>query len=215
MFPDFNININQVWNGEEFELGDTLINAQGNEVILNDYLIVMSGFSLIAENQGYTIIETVELTCLTSSVVPYFVPNDVVVITPNSTAISLGEFNSSDIYNQLDFLIGVNECFHNASLDELDNISTVSQIETLYTDGEGFTNMYFTFADSTRLDFVGVPDVIQLNKAVNASSSLGQDLAIDMTIDLGVWLEDIDLSESTLVSKSKIGLKVEQAISIE
>ena len=211
VYPSFNITVDQVFNGEDFSLGDTLINLVGDTFQLTDFYLALSRFNLTGEAGEITVNDSTEFVC---DGVTTFLPNDIVVITSSTSLVSVGALQSFGGYTNIDFLLGLDDCSHDTGLDYLDDDNELSLLDTLFTDGIGFTTFLVEFNDSLSIELAGTTETISLSQPLLASNAAGNPLVLDMRIDFGVWLSNISLDEGEEAIKAKIIANSSSAISI-
>lgn len=214
VFPNFNLNIDQVFGGEDFSLGDTLINDVGNELVLTDYYIILSDFRL--ENSGvvYTVDDSTQVNCGMTSGTENYEVNDLIYISNSSSFTTIGTWKDPGQFEGINFLIGLSDCYHDAGIDDIQSDSKIADIDTLYSTGLGFKTMSFEFSDSITIDFIGKQGTIVASKSTNTSNVAGSAFSLDLDIDFGVWFSGVDLTESNELTKAKLIQNAIEAIVI-
>ena len=211
VFPNFNLNINQVFRGESFSASDTLVNVAGTEFRLSDYVIVLSGFKVSAGDQIYSIADSVVVDCAGQDVTNYE-KNDLLAITRTSKLLTVGTWQSADSYNNIEFEIGLNDCYHSAGISDLSSDSRINLIDTLYESNVGFKTLLFEFNDSISYELIGASEAIQVSRSISSSNVAGSPLVMNMNIDFGTWLSDIDFNDDIQTAKTKLMTNATKAI---
>jgi len=210
VFPDFKLNIDQVFNAEDFSLGDTLINDIGVTFKITDYLMIFSSFSLTSVDNIFTVIDSTRVPC-NSSVDNYEV-NDLVSIRSSTSLLTVGKWMQAGAINNISFLLGLNDCYHDAGLSGVEEESRIASVDTLYQPSEGFKTLILEINDTLRYEFIGDSESIGISKPIIASNAPGNTLVFGMKIDFGVWLATFDPNDSVEATKTKLMQSLERAI---
>lgn len=210
-FPNFNLNLEQVFNGEDFSLGDTLTNNLRTQFTITDYSIIFSDFKLIGDESSYTIADSTKVDC--NSTANNHEVNDLIRINNFSRFATIGEWKTSEVIENISFKLGLNDCYHNAGIDGLDANSRINSIDTLYESGIGFRTFFLEINDTLVYEFIGSPETIDISQPLIASNSAGSPLVINMSIDFGIWLSDFTLEDNDQMAKVKLAQNASQAVS--
>lgn len=211
VFPNFNLNVDQVFNGEDFSLGDTLINDLGIQFKITDYLMIFSAFQLGTGNDVFTVTDSTTVSCNGSS--DNYEINDLISINNFSSLKTIGEWKEARSIESISFLLGLNDCYHDAGLSNLDDNSRIADIDTLYQSSGGFKTLILELNDSLRYELIGKAESINITKSIVGSNAAGNPLVMNMTIDFGAWLADFNTEDDTQATKTKLIQNLNQAIS--
>jgi len=214
------LNVEQVFNGEDFALGDTLTNDLGTSIVINEYFLVFSDFVLRSEDQRFSIADSILLDCSANSEGLYF-PADIIYLDKSTTTVQVGAIKTAQTFDFVSFKLGVDECIDENGIQFLENTTNSTSLSSAY-DGSTFAPFYFGLAsgiDSVFATLVGGDGAVsEINKQINASNQVGNTLDLNMKIDLGIWLSGIsetDFKEAQINIVEALINNVGQAISFE
>ena len=203
-----------MFGGEDFTLGDTLVNDIGNELVLTDYAIILSDFRLIDSGVEYTIADSIQVNCGSTDGTENYEFNDLAYISKSSSFVSIGSWKKPGQFEEVSFLVGLSDCYHDAGIDNIQDDSKLADLDTLYSAGLGYKTLSFEFSDSITIDFVGKSSTIGASQIISASTVAGSTFLLDLNIDFGVWFSDIDLQEDIELTKAKLIRNASEAIVI-
>ena len=211
VFPNFNLVVDQTFNGEDFTASDTLTNSVGSQFRLTDYFLVLSAFEIASTDEVNTVIDSVELSC---SGIGSFITNDMIVVQENTSLVTVGSWKNAGGYTNIDFKLGLDDCFHSNGFSGIDESDRLSQLDTLYDSTLGFTTLSLEINDEMTIALSGTNGIVNLTKPLLASSVSGSVLVLNLDIDFGLWLDNIDFTASEDIISSQIKENASAAISI-
>jgi len=196
--------VTQLFNGEDFELGDTLVNNLGNRLVLTDYFIILSEFNLVSEGVLFAVADSTQTNCGTNSSNTNYQIDDLVLIDNNTDFVTVGPWRHAGQFVDIGYLVGLSNCYQDAGIDNIQAGSRIADIDTLHASGLGFNTMRFEFNDSLRIDFVGKSATVASSNRINATNIAGSPMVLNMEIDFEQWLFGIDLTEDIQLTKDKL-----------
>ena len=213
VFPNFNINVDHLWNGEEFELGDTITNAVGATFRLLDYNIVFSDFLFVDNERVFAIADSFRIS---TSDGQKFILDDFVVIDNTTNNVTIGSINTVQNFDQIRFKIGLDQCVDDNELQVLEE-SSKSTALTSIQDDNGFRELSFILTDTLGVEYNPImydySPRVEIVKAVNVSNLAGNILVLDVAIDYGIWLSEVDLSLESSDTANRLLERASSAIS--
>lgn len=211
VFPNFNLVVDKTYNGEDFSSSDTLTNSVGNQFRLTDYFIVLSGFEIASTDEVNTVTDSIEITC---NGIESFVTNDMIVVQENTNLVTVGSWNKAGGYTNIDFILGLDDCFHSNGFSGISESDRLSQLDTLYDSTLGFTTLSLEINDEMTIALSGTNGIVNLENPLLTSSVSGSVLVLNLSIDFGIWLDNIDFTASEDIISSQIKENASTAISI-
>ena len=206
------MNINQVFLGEDFSLGDTLTNNLGEEFSVTNYDIIFSEFSLSSNGLNLTVTDSTMVNCNGSP--ENYETDDLIRLNSTSGFATVGAWRYADPIDKINFVLGLNDCIHNNVLDDLDEDSRLVDLDSLYQSGLGYRTFLLEINDSLTYQFIGSGEALNISQPIAGSNARGFDLVLDMNIDFGIWLSDFSVNDDIQTTKTKLIQKVNQAVTI-
>ena len=198
-----------------YSLGDTLLNVEGDSMILESFKLLFSDFTFKANSQDYTIRDTIEF--LDSKVYDDF------IYMERESSYSIGATRIQDTINTILFTVGLDEALAE-SLKPFEDIDQSSQLDlaldSMYVDSIAlyrFFQMELQFVQDSsfvKLDFPNsLQDTFQFASSIVVGD--GQDWSFNLELDVHALLSDLIREDDNSIIIEKVNNNFRQSIRLK
>lgn len=201
VYPVISLNVFHLNGDVTFNLGDTITNNIGQQVVLLDYAYLLSQFTVDTPEGAIKVEDSISIATIAGTET---ITDDIIKVDRGAFSYDVGTAIYEGSSTSLTFAVGLPDAI-NGNPDNLisppEDHPLVVDIDTLYDDiDEQFVFQRIQVApgpDFTDTIIYDITDVAPILVEVSAPSERGQDKSIGIEAKYDLWFTDIDFTALT------------------
>lgn len=206
-YPKIELNFSHQLNGKAYNATDTVQNDSGQLFKITSFSYYLSDIVFTdAKGNKYSTTDTFHIPVLNDYIV---IKNDVALIRPGTTSVTLGSFKQLDVLKSITLKVGTPDGVDGALIDQIPDDRTLSrQADTLFFEGSGYASMKIKY--STNLE-TGIPEKtvyvyqrVPLIFSADLPTKIGSNTCLSVAVNYAWWFHDVNVftdDESTVATK--------------